>query len=367
MSLANAPAGCVAAAAQARLLRVHALLAELLADAGELLVVLPPGCGAAAPRAEQQAAGEGCGRAREAGAACAEQWRGAACAAGALVLAAAVPGPAPVVGVLLCSVSVPKAVQVGCLVLFVGGVAAALGGELRGRPRLADGAPGASDAEHAALRRVVEESKMQARAGMRAHLQEFLGGHPQARYEEWIADFHPDNVVPPGRDSRGLPSIDRRHYHERSDHRMIWNEHVGDQRRHVSQFSLWLAEEAERAAARAELGWAWPADDEPAPEAEMEALDDVDSTKQLILAGGLPVSVFNQWAQLERMRLVLDAGARRLCIRGSEDRAHQDDGESEESWDVGKMRSRTKGNPALGPDVSAVARLCAGLPVSLQR
>ncbi|CAK0850087.1 unnamed protein product [Prorocentrum cordatum] len=175
-----------------------------------------------------------------------------------------------VVGVLLCSVSVPKAVQVGCLVLFVGGVAAALGGELRGRPRLADGAPGASDAEHAALRRVVEESKMQARAGMRAHLQEFLGGHPQARYEEWIADFHPDNVVPPGRDSRGLPSIDRRHYHERSDHRMIWNEHVGDQRRHVSQFSLWLAEEAERAAARAELGWAWPADDEPAPEAEME-------------------------------------------------------------------------------------------------
>ncbi|CAK0850090.1 unnamed protein product [Prorocentrum cordatum] len=272
-----------------------------------------------------------------------------------------------VVGVLLCSVSVPKAVQVGCLVLFVGGVAAALGGELRGRPRLADGAPGASDAEHAALRRVVEESKMQARAGMRAHLQEFLGGHPQARYEEWIADFHPDNVVPPGRDSRGLPSIDRRHYHERSDHRMIWNEHVGDQRRHVSQFSLWLAEEAERAAARAELGWAWPADDEPAPEAEMEALDDVDSTKQLILAGGLPVSVFNQWAQLERMRLVLDAGARRLCIRGSEDRAHQDDGESEESWDVGKMRSRTKGNPALGPDVSAVARLCAGLPVSLQR
>ncbi|CAK0850088.1 unnamed protein product [Prorocentrum cordatum] len=238
----------------------------------------------------------------------------------------------------------PQAVQVGCLVLFVGGVAAALGGELRGRPRLADGAPGASDAEHAALRRVVE-----------------------ARYEEWIADFHPDNVVPPGRDSRGLPSIDRRHYHERSDHRMIWNEHVGDQRRHVSQFSLWLAEEAERAAARAELGWAWPADDEPAPEAEMEALDDVDSTKQLILAGGLPVSVFNQWAQLERMRLVLDAGARRLCIRGSEDRAHQDDGESEESWDVGKMRSRTKGNPALGPDVSAVARLCAGLPVSLQR
>ncbi|CAK0850077.1 unnamed protein product [Prorocentrum cordatum] len=237
----------------------------------------------------------------------------------------------------------PQAVQVGCLVLFVGGVAAALGGELRGRPRLADGAPGASDAEHAALRRVVEESKMQARAGMRAHLQEFLGGHPQARYEEWIADFHPDNVVPPGRDSRGLPSIDRRHYHERSDHRMIWNEHVGDQRRHVSQFSLWLAEEAERAAARAELGWAWPADDEPAPEAEMEALDDVDSTKQLILAGGLPVSVFNQWAQLERMRLVLDAGARRLCIRGSEDRAHQDDGESEESWDVGKMRSRTKG------------------------
>ncbi|CAK0850086.1 unnamed protein product [Prorocentrum cordatum] len=164
----------------------------------------------------------------------------------------------------------PQAVQVGCLVLFVGGVAAALGGELRGRPRLADGAPGASDAEHAALRRVVEESKMQARAGMRAHLQEFLGGHPQARYEEWIADFHPDNVVPPGRDSRGLPSIDRRHYHERSDHRMIWNEHVGDQRRHVSQFSLWLAEEAERAAARAELGWAWPADDEPAPEAEME-------------------------------------------------------------------------------------------------
>jgi hypothetical protein len=57
--------------------------------------------------------------------------------------------------------------------------------------------------------------------------------NPQARFEDWIADYHPDNVIPPGRDLRGLPTIDRRHYHERSDHRAIWNEHVSDQSRHV--------------------------------------------------------------------------------------------------------------------------------------
>ncbi|CAK0881914.1 unnamed protein product [Prorocentrum cordatum] len=76
--------------------------------------------------------------------------------------------------------------------------------------------------------RAVEESKLRARADMRAHLAAFLGGRPRARFEEWIADYHPDNVVPPGRDSRGLPTIDRRLYHEGGDHRAIWSEHARD-------------------------------------------------------------------------------------------------------------------------------------------
>lgn len=103
---------------------------------------------------------------------------------------------------------------------------------------LTDEVLGAGDPEHAAMLRVVEESKAQARADMRAHLQEFLGGRPQARFEEWIADYHPDNVIPPGRDVRGLPTIDRRHYHERSDHRAIWNEHVSDPSHHIVTCSL---------------------------------------------------------------------------------------------------------------------------------
>jgi hypothetical protein len=196
------------------------------------------------------------------------------------------------------------------------------------------------DPERAAMLRVVEESKMQARANMRSHLQQFLGGRPQARFEEWIADYHPDNVIPPGRDSRGLPTIDRRHYHERSDHRMIWNEHVSDQSRHVSQFSLWLAEEADRAAARAEHGWAWPEDDEPAPEAEATD-NNVNSTKQLILAGRLAVSVFNQSMQLERKRLGLDVSTRMLSIQEHEGRPD----DLQDSWEVDYLHSITKGIP----------------------
>jgi len=72
--------------------------------------------------------------------------------------------------------------------------------------------------------------------------------------------------------------------------------------------------------------------------------DQVDSMKQLILAGRLPVSVFNKSIQLERKRLALDAGAHRLSIL-------RDTNELEDSWEVDHLHSITKGiPPSILPD-----------------
>jgi hypothetical protein len=61
---------------------------------------------------------------------------------------------------------------------------------------------------------------------MRDHLLEFLGDNPQASYEEWIANLHPDNINYKTDGLTSTPLIDHRFYVEDSDHRILWNEHL---------------------------------------------------------------------------------------------------------------------------------------------
>ena len=50
------------------------------------------------------------------------------------------------------------------------------------------------------------------------HLTEFLERRPDAVYEDWIAELHPDNL-----DLEKGGDIDHRFYVKESDHRIIWN------------------------------------------------------------------------------------------------------------------------------------------------
>lgn len=54
------------------------------------------------------------------------------------------------------------------------------------------------------------------------HLDDFLRRRPNARYEDWVADLHPESL----RLGEG-GGIDRRYYVEDSDHRRVWNARVG--------------------------------------------------------------------------------------------------------------------------------------------
>ena len=60
------------------------------------------------------------------------------------------------------------------------------------------------------------------------HLQEFLSEHPQATYEEWICNLHPDNINNRMEGLTQTPMIDHRFYVANSDHRVLWNEHLND-------------------------------------------------------------------------------------------------------------------------------------------
>ena len=49
------------------------------------------------------------------------------------------------------------------------------------------------------------------------HLAQFLETRPDGKYEDWIAELHPDNL------DMAKGDIDHRFYVKESDHRMIWN------------------------------------------------------------------------------------------------------------------------------------------------
>lgn len=78
--------------------------------------------------------------------------------------------------------------------------------------------------------RIESENMMHEAARMmldinRRHLDEFLITHPEGTYEQWIGKLHPDNV--------DGTTVDHRFYVEDSDHRILWNDNIGDLREFV--------------------------------------------------------------------------------------------------------------------------------------
>lgn len=63
----------------------------------------------------------------------------------------------------------------------------------------------------------------------RRHLEKFIITRPGATYEEWISKLHPENVE----DGLDGKIIDHRFYVEDSDHRILWNETIGEEREFV--------------------------------------------------------------------------------------------------------------------------------------
>ncbi|KAL7532579.1 hypothetical protein ACHAXR_004717 [Thalassiosira sp. AJA248-18] len=73
------------------------------------------------------------------------------------------------------------------------------------------------------LKKEAEESCMNA---TKEHLLSFIKDNPDAKYHQWIEDFHPENAHD-GTLLEGLgKTIDHRFYVEESDHRHLWNNHL---------------------------------------------------------------------------------------------------------------------------------------------
>ena len=81
---------------------------------------------------------------------------------------------------------------------------------------------------------MVREAEAACMQAIADHFDEFVAEHPNATYEEWIADLHPENIHE-GKLLDGLGSeLDHRFYVEDSDHRILWNSHLGGARIFVS-------------------------------------------------------------------------------------------------------------------------------------
>lgn len=72
------------------------------------------------------------------------------------------------------------------------------------------------DADERKRNRMCRDSVAICLASMHDHCIKYLQQHPEASYEEWIENYHPDNVS-------SIGSIDHRFYVRDSDHRIIWN------------------------------------------------------------------------------------------------------------------------------------------------
>eukprot|EP01083_Nonionella_stella_P024346 67246_1 len=67
---------------------------------------------------------------------------------------------------------------------------------------------------------MVKEAVAACKSAMKEHLHGFIRNCPDAVYEEWIRQLHPENAD--FEDDR----IDHRYYTEDSDHRHMWNEYM---------------------------------------------------------------------------------------------------------------------------------------------
>ncbi len=76
------------------------------------------------------------------------------------------------------------------------------------------------------MMRIKKEAEESCLVATREHLLDFLREHPNASYNEWIEDLHPENAHT-GTLLEGLSkTIDHRFYVEESDHRILWNENL---------------------------------------------------------------------------------------------------------------------------------------------
>lgn len=78
-------------------------------------------------------------------------------------------------------------------------------------------------------RQLVVRVREECLDALRTHLVSFLQENPEGRYEEWIAEVHPDNVV--------NEQVDARFFVHDSDHRIMWNEHHVNTEDHAFGFS----------------------------------------------------------------------------------------------------------------------------------
>jgi hypothetical protein len=73
-------------------------------------------------------------------------------------------------------------------------------------------------------RRIRREAEAACMRAVKDHLQSFLQEHPDASYEAWIEELHPENAHE-GLLLEGLgKTLDHRFYVQDSDHRKLWNE-----------------------------------------------------------------------------------------------------------------------------------------------
>lgn len=103
--------------------------------------------------------------------------------------------------------------------------------------------------------RICREAEAACLEAVRDHLGSFLAEKPEATYEEWIVELHPENArttTTAATEASSRIDIDHRFYVHDSDHRMLWNENLpegseGDGRRRVPAISM---EDVERRLAK---------------------------------------------------------------------------------------------------------------------
>jgi len=75
-------------------------------------------------------------------------------------------------------------------------------------------------------RAICAEAVAACRQTILEHMRSFLEEWPDASYEEWIVQLHPDNADTHKQRRTKAEPIDHRFYVEESDHRLIWNENM---------------------------------------------------------------------------------------------------------------------------------------------
>ena len=90
--------------------------------------------------------------------------------------------------------------------------------------------------EEMARKELVREALSRCQREMEDHLDNFLAKQPRATYEEWIQEFHPENIHE-GSLFSDVTEVDRRLYVVDSDHRLLWNERVDPERQVAARTS----------------------------------------------------------------------------------------------------------------------------------